>query len=95
MASKSVRAVAHFRVYNPKYRQNRPFPIKSQRKIIGKGRFYVRLRVGFQILNLLVHALTLLGRAQTHSPVGVAQAQLGLTQAQFGLTQIQLDLAQV
>ena len=38
----------------------------------------MRLRVGFQILNLLVHALTLLGRAQTHSPVGVAQAQLGL-----------------
>ena len=68
----------------------------------------MRLRVDFQILNLLVHALTLLGRAQTHSPVGVAQAQLGLrrhswgcagtvgvAQAQLGLTQIQLDLAQV
>ena len=44
----------------------------------------MRLRVDFQILNLLVHALTLLGRAQTHSPVGVAQAQLGLRRHSWG-----------
>ena len=44
----------------------------------------MRLRAGFQILNLLVHALTLLGRAQTHSPLGVMQAQLGLRKHSWG-----------